>query len=221
MAYMEHVADVNGGTGSVQEYSSWTDTTQYGSTLYKTYQFTVSEAAGCTFVRWEVRSRYSYSTSDGSSTGTWSSWSTLSTSANFTRDFECAAESHGSIWGDSQSWYDREVRAVFTQNTYAVAVQVSADSPNGSGSVSGGGSFHYGDSCTVTATASSGFKFKKWTTSDSAQAAALSTISSYTFTVTANVTLYAHFKVGGTGQLIHGSSNTLLHGSSGTLLYDD
>ena len=221
MAYMELDTNVGNGTTSFLTKYTRTDPDQYGSTYFETYQFTVSEAAGCTFARWEVRSRYSYSTSDGSSTGTWSSWSTLSTSANFTREFECAAESHGTMWGDSQSWYDREVRAVFTQNTYTVAVQVSTDSPNGSGSVSGGGSFHYGDSCTVTATASSGFKFKKWTASDSAQAAALSTSASYTFTVTANVTLYAHFKVGGTGQLIHGSSNTLLHGSSGTLLYDD
>lgn len=221
MAYMELDTNVGNGTTSFQETSSWTDSSQYGSTLYKAYQFTASAAAGWTFARWEGMSRLSYSTLSGESyTGNWSSWSTLSTSEIFTREFECASKTEGTLF-DGESWYDRKVRAVFTQNTYAVAVQVSADSPNGSGSVSGGGSFHYGDSCTVTATASAGFKFKKWTTSDSAQAAALSTSASYTFTVTANVTLYAHFEVGGTGQLIHGSSNTLLHGSSGTLLYDD
>ena len=216
MAYMELDTNVGNGTTSFLTKYTRTDPDQYGSTYFETYEFKAYAAPGWTFVRWEVQSCYS----DSGYTGNWSSWSTLSTSETFTREFECSS-AHSTSWGDAWTNYDRKVRAVFTQNTYTVAVQVSTDSPNGSGSVSGGGSFHYGDSCTVTATASSGFKFKKWTASDSAQAAALSTSASYTITVTANVTLYAHFKVGGTGQLIHGSSNTLLHGSSGTLLYDD
>ena len=219
MAYMTLAANIGSGTTSYLETSSRTDTTQYGSTLYTTYQFTAVAAAGWTFARWEVRSRYSYSGSDGSYTGNWSSWSTMSTSATATKVYECSSVSGGGIWGDTQSWYDREVRAVFTQNSYTISVSVGTGSPNNSGTVSGGGSFHYGDSCTVTATPNAGFKFIKWTATDSAQAAEVSASSSYTFNVTGNATFYAHFK-SATGKLLHGASGTLLHGASGTLLHD-
>jgi uncharacterized repeat protein (TIGR02543 family) len=120
-----------------------------------------------------------------------------------------------------QNTYEYEFRAVFTEDAgYTVTVLVATSSPALGGTVSGGGSFASGSSCTVTATPNQGYSFEKWTATDSAQDTALSLSASYTFTVTGNVTLYAHFNRATTNLLLHGSSNTLLHGSSGTLLHD-
>ncbi len=68
-------------------------------------------------------------------------------------------------------------------------IKVSA-SPSADGTVSGGGTFVGGTSQTVTATPNSGHSFVHWTKSGSV----VSTSESYTFTLTANVTLVADFK---------------------------
>ena len=127
---------------------------------------------------------------------------------------------YGGTWGSGGTHYEHEVRAVFAEEVFTVAVDVSSESPANSGSVSGGGTFASGASCTVTATANNGFEFVKWTQTGGSGAPAVSTDASYTFTVTVSVHLYAHFRREATGLLLHGSSNTLLHGSSGTLLHD-
>ena len=80
----------------------------------------------------------------------------------------------------------RTLVAHFTQNTYNV--NVSANPSNG-GNVTGGGSFTYGQNCTVTATAASGYTFANWTEGSTV----VSTNTSYSFSVTSNRNLVAHF----------------------------
>jgi uncharacterized repeat protein (TIGR02543 family) len=67
-------------------------------------------------------------------------------------------------------------------------VSVSAD-PTSGGIVSGGGTYNYGQSCTVHATAATGYNFVNWTENGTQ----VSTDADYTFTVTNNRTLVAHF----------------------------
>jgi hypothetical protein len=78
--------------------------------------------------------------------------------------------------------------ANFTPQTYTI--NVSANPSNG-GSVSGGGTYSYNQSCTVHATANSGYTFTNWTENGNV----VSTNANYTFTVTGNRTLVAHFTV--------------------------
>jgi Divergent InlB B-repeat domain len=70
---------------------------------------------------------------------------------------------------------------------YTIKVSTS---PSADGTVSGGGTFVSGTSQTVTATPNSGHSFVHWTKGGSV----VSTSESYTFTLTANVTLVADFK---------------------------
>ena len=81
---------------------------------------------------------------------------------------------------------NRALVANFTQQNYTISV--SADPALG-GTVTGGGAFHYGDNCTVIATASNGYTFTNWTENGNV----VSTNASYSFTVTGNRTLVAHF----------------------------
>ena len=67
-------------------------------------------------------------------------------------------------------------------------VSVSANPSNG-GTVSGGGTYQQGQSCTVHATAATGYTFQRWTENGSQ----VSTNANYTFTVTVNRSLVAHF----------------------------
>lgn len=71
-------------------------------------------------------------------------------------------------------------------NTYTISV--SSDPSNG-GSVSGGGTYEQGQSCTVSATANAGYTFTNWTENGSV----VSSNANYTFTVSSNRTLVAHF----------------------------
>ena len=69
-------------------------------------------------------------------------------------------------------------------------VNVTADPAEG-GTVAGGGTFNYGETCTVTAAANEGYAFVNWTTG----MFSVSNEISYTFTVTSNVNLTAHFEL--------------------------
>jgi len=79
--------------------------------------------------------------------------------------------------------------ANFTTNpvNYTVATQ---SNPANAGSVTGGGTFASGSSVTVTATANSGYTFANWTINGSA----VSSSSSYSFTLATNLNLVANFK---------------------------
>ena len=85
---------------------------------------------------------------------------------------------------------DRTLVAHFaTQAPNEYTITVTTDPTNG-GTVSGGGTYQEGQSCTVTATASSGYTFTNWTENGTQ----VSTDANYTFTVTGNRNLVAHFE---------------------------
>ena len=65
----------------------------------------------------------------------------------------------------------------------------TSSGPAAGGTTSGGGTFNSGVSVTVTATPAAGYRFVNWTESGTQ----VSTLSSYTFTVSANRTLVANF----------------------------
>ncbi len=73
-------------------------------------------------------------------------------------------------------------------NTYNI--NVSANPPAG-GNVTGGGSYQQGQQCTVNATENVGYTFLRWTENGNQVSPNLS----YTFEVTGNRTLVAHFQV--------------------------
>ena len=82
----------------------------------------------------------------------------------------------------------RTLVANFTQAVRIITV--SAD-PAGTGTVSGGGNYFQGASCTVTAQANAGYSFQYW--HENGNPTAVSTDATYTFTVTGDRSLVAHF----------------------------
>ena len=84
---------------------------------------------------------------------------------------------------------NRSLVAHFQQQQQQYTISVSAN-PNNGGSVSGGGTFNQGASCTVHATTNSGYTFVNWTENGTQ----VSTNANYTFTVTGNRSLVAHFQ---------------------------
>ena len=78
--------------------------------------------------------------------------------------------------------------ANFNLNNYQITV---AADPTAGGSVSGGGAYLFGSSCTVSAMPSAGYTFTNWTKNGTV----VSTEAMYTFTVTENANLIAHFSL--------------------------
>jgi uncharacterized repeat protein (TIGR02543 family) len=87
---------------------------------------------------------------------------------------------------------NRNLVANFQAQPQQYTINVSANPSNG-GNVSGGGTFNQGQSCTVHATANTGFSFVNWTENGTQ----VSTNANYTFTVTSNRNLVAHFTTQG------------------------
>ena len=83
---------------------------------------------------------------------------------------------------------NRTLVANFQAQPQNYTITISANPTNG-GTVTGGGAFHYGDNCTVVATANNGYSFTNWTENGNV----VSTNASYSFSVTGNRTLVAHF----------------------------
>jgi hypothetical protein len=81
----------------------------------------------------------------------------------------------------------RAATLIVTPKSFTVKVSAS---PIADGTVTGGGTFAGGTSDTVTATPNSGHTFVHWTETGRV----VSTSESYTFTVSANITLVAVFK---------------------------
>ena len=78
--------------------------------------------------------------------------------------------------------------ANFNLNNYIITV--SAD-PTVGGTVSGGGAYLFGSNCTVSAMANAGYTFTNWTKNGTV----VSTDATYTFQVTDNANLVAHFSL--------------------------
>jgi uncharacterized repeat protein (TIGR02543 family) len=81
---------------------------------------------------------------------------------------------------------DRQLVANFTPDAYTISVSAN---PSEGGTVGGGGTFEHGEEITVTASPETGYSFVNWT-EDGTE---VSTDQSYTFTVTDNRQLVAHF----------------------------
>ncbi len=103
---------------------------------------------------------------------------------------------------------NRALVAHFTANPQNYIITVSANPTNG-GTVSGGGTYQQGQSCTVSALANSGFSFTNWTENGNV----VSTNANYTFTVTGNRTLVAHFSAQPQNYTISVSANPTNGGS--------
>ena len=88
-------------------------------------------------------------------------------------------------------------------------VSVSAD-PSDGGTVTGGGSIDYGQSCTVHASPAEGFSFDRWTD----EGDEVSSDADYTFTVTGNRSLVAHFTANAQQYTISVSANPINGGSA-------
>ena len=114
---------------------------------------------------------------------------------------------------------DRTLVTNFQIQSFAIAA--SAD-PTVGGTVSGDGTYDYGTSCTLAATPNTGYDFVNWTENGSP----VSTEANYTFTVTGERSLVAHFQlktytvaatanpteggtVSGSGTYTHGQSCTV------------
>ena len=109
---------------------------------------------------------------------------------------------------------NRSLVANFVDHSYTIAVSAS---PTNGGSVTGGGTYQQGQYCTVHAEANSNYTFTNWTENGSQ----VSTNANYTFTVTGNRTLVAHFAP--TGAIKNGlfsvSPNQQVYFSQGNLQY--
>ena len=84
---------------------------------------------------------------------------------------------------------NRNLVANFQAQQQQYTISVTANPSNG-GIVTGGGSYNQGSSCTVHATANNGYTFINWTENGTQ----VSTNANYTFTVTGNRNLVAHFQ---------------------------
>jgi hypothetical protein len=83
----------------------------------------------------------------------------------------------------------RNFVAHFTENPLPFYTITLSAKPDNGGTVIGGGSYQEGQSCTVKAYPATGFMFEKWTENE----VQVSTEANYTFTVTGNRDLVAHF----------------------------
>ncbi|MBR3710570.1 MAG: hypothetical protein IKM99_06360 [Bacteroidales bacterium] len=97
--------------------------------------------------------------------------------------------------------YEFDCNCAIGSQTFTVT---ATSSNTDQGTVSGGGEFNYGESCTVTATAAEGYMFTNWTHNGEVVSGAGAT---YTFTVTSDMNLVAHFAEG----LLIGDGSTDTH----------
>ena len=115
---------------------------------------------------------------------------TLTAAANTSYTFTNWTE-NGSVVSTNASYTftvtgNRNLVANFTLNSYTITATAN---PSDGGTVSGAGEYNYGASCTLRATANEGHTFVNWTENGSQ----VSSQANYTFTVTGNRNLMAHF----------------------------
>ena len=97
--------------------------------------------------------------------------------------------------------YEFDCNCGIASQTFTVT---ATSSNNEQGTVTGGGEFNYGESCTVTATPAEGYMFTNWTHNGEVISGAGAT---YTFIVTSDMDLVAHFAEG----LLIGDGSTDTH----------
>ncbi len=179
-------------------FDNWTKNGVVVSTS-ATYSFTVTE--GATYVAHFSRVTYQITavanpTEGGnvSGTGTYSHGSICTLTAIANTGYAFSSWTKDGVVVSSNPSYSFSVTenatyvANFNLNMYTVSV--SAD-PTAGGSVSGGGTFLYGESSTVSAMPNAGYTFTNWTKNGTV----VSTEAIYTFTVTEDASLVAHFSL--------------------------
>ena len=111
---------------------------------------------------------------------------------------------------------DRNLVANFATSSGNYTITAMA-SPIEGGTVSGGGTYMQGQTCTVTAIANEDYTFTNWTENDTQ----VSSDANYSFTVTGNRTLTAHFSAN-TGDVTsfvgHYEGNVLANGNTEVII---
>ncbi len=164
-----------------------------------TYSFTVTEDA--TYVaHFQINTYEVTATADPTDGGTIAGAGTYNHGQTCTLTATAAAgytftnwTKNGSVVSTSTSYSftvteDASFVAHFSLNMYMISV---AADPAAGGSVSGGGAYLYGENCTVIAMPNNGYTFTNWTKNGTV----VSTSSDYTFTVTQDADLVAHFSL--------------------------
>ncbi len=195
-----------------------------------TYSFTVNSDASYTayFEQNSFTITASASPSNGgtvSGAGTYNSGSTCTLTASPNTGYSFVRWKKGSTQVSTSATYSFSVTesasytAEFQQNSYTISASAN---PSAGGTVSGAGTYTHGNSCTLTATPNTGYSFVRWTKNGTA----VSTSTSYTFTVTESGTYVAQFSqnsytigvsaspsnggsVSGAGTYNHGANCTL------------
>ena len=179
-------------------FTNWTKNGQVVS-VDATYSFTVE--GGGTYVAHFTRVNHQITalanpTEGGSVSGTGSyehgSYCTLTATANTGYTFFNWTK-NGQVVSSNPSYSfsvteDATYVANFNLNNYTITV--SAD-PTVGGMVSGGGAYLFGSNCTISAMANAGYTFTNWTKNGTV----VSTDATYTFQVTDNANLVAHFSL--------------------------
>ncbi|MEY2509454.1 MAG: hypothetical protein QOE26_217 [Verrucomicrobiota bacterium] len=190
---------VTATANSGYSFVNWTESGSVVSTS-SSYTFTLNSTrtlvANFTAVSYTITTISSPSgggTTTGGGTYSAGSSRTVTATPNSGYSFVNWTES-GSTVGNSASYTftlngNRTLVANFASPNYTIA---TSSSPSAGGTTTGGGTFSAGSSRTVTATANSGYSFVNWTESGSA----VSSSTSYTFTLNSNRSLVASFSSG-------------------------
>jgi hypothetical protein len=191
--------------------------TEGGSAVSTNASYTFTVTSGRTLVANFNQIMYTVSTSSSpaaggtsSGDGTYSSGSSATLTANPATGYQFVNWTQGGSPVSTNASYtftvitDITLVANFTQASYTIA---TSSNPAAGGTTTGGGGFNYGTSVTVTATPASGYQFTNWTESGTA----VSTTTSYVFTVTMSRNLLANFSLIPKVLNLTGSGGTILH----------
>jgi uncharacterized protein YjiK len=178
------------------DFTNWTKNGQVVSTS-ATYSFTVTEGgtyiANFTRVNHQITAMVNPAESgnvSGAGSYTHGSTCTLTATANTGYAFSSWTK-NGAVVSSNPAYSftvteDATYIANFTPVMYTITV--SAD-PSVGGTASGNGTYLYNENCTVNAMPNAGYTFTNWTNNGTV----VSTEQSYTFTVTQDANLVAHF----------------------------
>ncbi len=188
-------AEANAGYSFV----NWTENgSQVSSTTSYTFPVTASRSLVANFTSVSNIIISTSVTPDGSGTTTgaggyiYGATCTLTATPNSGYDFEKWTKNGNTVSTNAEYSFTVTETANYVAHfkIKSYTILVSANPTNG-GTVSGGGTFNHGQSCTVQATPTAGFAFDHWTDDDDV----VSTEPNYTFTVSSNRHLVAHFSM--------------------------
>ena len=187
-------ATLTASPASGYRFVNWTDAgTPVSTNTSFTFSVTSNRALVANFMQTFIVSTSSSPAAGGTTSGggTYDNGAPVTVTASPASGYRFVNWTEGGISITSNASYtftatsSRALVANFIQ-TFTIS---TASNPAAGGTTSGGGTFDSGASATVTASPVSGYRFVNWTDGG----ASVSTNSSYTFTVTSNITLTANF----------------------------